>query len=131
MRFKADLKTGLGTTGAIDRLPKQQIYGPKPRKTHQIQRSIRRQIGALFGGIFDFKVEKRKIGGKFVINRALDTNMLGGNPGVGPIFHEFHEKRGGRGGRGMKSRKAMKTTNTRTPKHDTRLLLTPVATGPT
>ena len=66
-----------------------------------------------------------------MINLALDTNMLWGNPGVGPIFHEFHEKRGESGGRRMKSRKEMKSANTRTPKHDTRLLLTPVATGPT
>ena len=65
----------------------------------------------LFWWDFRFYGDRRKIGGKFVINRALDTNMLGGNPGVGPIFHEFHEKRGESGGRG---KKGMKTTNTRT-----------------
>ena len=41
-------------------------------------------------------VDRRKIGGKFVINLALDTKMLWGNPGVGPIFDEFHEERGGK-----------------------------------
>src|SRR4051812_46041230 len=61
----------------------------------------------------------------------IQESCYGVNPGVGPIFHEFHEKRGGIGGRRMKLRKAMKTTNTHTPKHDTRLLLMPVATGPT
>src|SRR3954467_1058618 len=89
------------------------------------------KLGLFLVGFSILRWIKRKIGGKFVINRALDTNMLGGNPWVGPIFHEFHEKRGESGGRGMKSRKAMKTTNTHTPKHDTRLPLTPVATGPT
>src|SRR3954463_15584551 len=52
--------------------------------------------------------------------------MLGGNPGVGPIFHEFHEKRVESGGRRMKSRKTMKTTNTHTK---TRYTPTPHACG--
>ena len=89
------------------------------------------KLGLFLVGFSILRWIKEKIGWKFVINRALDTNMIGGNPGVGPIFHEFHEKRGESGGRRMKSRKEMKSANTRTPKHDTRLLLMPVATGPT
>src|SRR3954468_15781132 len=89
------------------------------------------KLGLFLVGFSILRRIKIKFGGKFVINRSLDTNMLGGNPGVGPIFHEFHEKQGESGGRRMKSRKEMKSANTRTPKHDTRLLLTPVATDPT
>ena len=50
-------------------------------QNHELTKSKDRsegKLGLFFGGIFDFKVEKRKIGGKFVINRALDTNMLWG-----------------------------------------------------
>ena len=63
-----------------------------------------------------------------MINRALDTNMLGGNPWVGPIFHEFHEKRGGEAVVGGRSDENREHTHT---KHDTRRSLTLVATGPT
>src|SRR3954467_12776588 len=54
------------------------------------------KLGLFLVGFSILRWIKEKIGGKFVINRALDTNMLGGNPGVGPIIHEFHEKRGGK-----------------------------------
>src|SRR3954463_16730213 len=90
---------------------RQDLVGSKPPKTLQNDRSIQRQIGAVFWEIFEFMVDRRKIGGKFVINLALDTKMLWGNPWVGPIFHEFHEKRGGKRWSGEEG---MKTTNTRT-----------------
>ena len=49
----------------------------------------------LFWGIFDFMVDRRKIEGKYAINLALDTNMLGVTPWGGRIFHESPGNRGG------------------------------------
>ena len=77
---------------------RQDLVGSKPPKTLQNDRSIQRQIGAVFWEIFEFMVDRRKIGGKFVINLALDTNMLGVTPWGGPIFHESRRNRGGREG---------------------------------
>ena len=39
-------------------------------------------------------VDRRKIEGKYAINLALDTNMLGVTPWGGPIFHESRGNRG-------------------------------------
>ena len=64
----------------LDQHLRQDLVGSKPQITLQNDRSIQRQIGAVFWEIFEFMVDRRKIEGKFVINLALDTKMLWGNP---------------------------------------------------
>src|SRR3954462_9586354 len=59
---------------------RQDLVGSKPQITLQNDRSVQRQIGAVFWEIFEFMMDSRKIGGKFVINLALDTKMVWGNP---------------------------------------------------
>src|SRR4051812_44726823 len=93
---------------------RQDFVGSKPQITLQNDRSIQRQIGAVFWEIFEFMVGRRKIKGKFVINLALDTNMLEGNPSGWPDLSRISARIEGKaveGGKGMKSTNA-RTQNT-------------------
>ena len=81
----------------LDLNPKQQIYGERPLKTHQIERSIRGKIGAIFLRFSIFGGKE-----KFVENpwqpKAADTNMLRVHLVGGPIFKDFDLESGGIGG---------------------------------
>ena len=73
-------------------------------------------------------VDRRKIEGKFVINLALDTNMLWGNPLGWPDLSRISMENEGKAVDGGRRDENHEHTHT---KHDTRRSLTPVATGPT
>ena len=90
---------------------RQDLVGSKPPKTLQNDRSIQRQIGDVFWEIFEFMVDRRKIEGKFVINLALDTNMLWGNPLGWPDLSRIFA---GTEGKAVEGGEGMKSSNTRT-----------------